>query len=111
MPRTEEIAQNGRGSKNKGRGSVDNGKRLAALFSRGPVVSADWSKADAKALAGLVSAVTARGGAISFGTSRDGGAYSITLFLEQERETLWFNGDCDLDAELENTKYLIDTLG
>lgn len=110
MPRAEEIA---RGEKRKGsgsRGSVKNGERLRNLFNHGEGRRADWGSVDPGAIASTVEAVTGRGGAISFGTSRDGGAYSVTLFLDGERETLWFNGDADVEGELENIRVLIGSL-
>jgi hypothetical protein len=57
-----------------------------------------------------VQAITSRGGACTFGLSRDGGAHSLTLMLNQERETLWFNGDADLDVELEQVWQTLETL-
>lgn len=48
----------------------------------------------------MVVAAEHLGAAITFGLSRDSGAFMLTLLLDGERETLWFSGDCDLDAEL-----------
>jgi hypothetical protein len=50
------------------------------------------------------------GGAVTLGLSRDGGAYSLTLLLESERTTLWFNGGADLDAELEKVRATLDAM-
>lgn len=111
MPRTEEIA-NGSAGKGKGkRGSVDNDKRLHRLFNNDEGTKADWGTADPRAIAAVVTACTRRGGACSFGTSRDGGAFSLTFFLDGQREQLWFNGKADIDAELEQVFYLLETLG
>jgi hypothetical protein len=45
--------------------------------------------------------ITALGGAITLGLSRDLGAHSLTLLLDGNRKTLWFNGNADLSEELE----------
>jgi hypothetical protein len=111
MPSDEQLdARDDRRGK-KSRGSTDNTRRLSTLFSNQSERKADWSNAPAGHVLALVCAITALGGAISFGTSRDGGAYSVTLMLGGERETLWFNGTADLEAELDNALYLIQTLG
>lgn len=47
------------------------------------------------------------GGAVTFGLSRDGGAFMLTLLLDGDKETLWYNGSADMDAEL---REVIDTL-
>lgn len=94
----------GRGPSTNGsgkRGSVDNTARLAAFQGRGGKGSADWGGCDCSLLQEVVVAITAMGGAVTIGLSRDGGAHSMTLLLDQERTTMWFNGDADLDAELQ----------
>lgn len=90
------------------RGSVRNDRRLDAFAQRRKASPADWGGCDPGRLQAIIVGVTAIGGAATFGTSRDGGAYSVTLMLDNHRETLWFNGDADLDAELQS---VIDTLG
>jgi len=89
--------------KKKKRGSVDNAGRLKKLLSGTGVQAgkADWSSADPRWIAGVVHTITRLGGAVSFGYSRDMGAYSLSIMLDGDRETLWFNGGCDIDAELE----------
>jgi hypothetical protein len=97
--------------RSKKRGSVDNESRLKALFKPGTTAGgAEWAKADPRWIAAVVQAITSRGGACTFGLSRDGGAHSLTLMLNQERETLWFNGDADLDVELEQVWQTLETL-
>ena len=110
MARTEEVANGTHTNGKSKRGSTDNAARLKGLFANEQGRKADWGSADPRAVAGIVVAVTRRSGAASFGTSRDGGAYSLTLFLDGERETLWFNGNADIDAELEQVFYLLDAL-
>lgn len=95
----------------KGRGSVDNAGRLKTLLNKDGKASgkADWSAADPRWVAGVVHVVTRTGGAVSFGYSRDGGAYSLSIMLDGERETLWFNGGADIDAELEGVYAMFET--
>lgn len=110
MPTDEQLNERDkRGSKSK-RGSVDNAGRLGKLFHNKHSGAVDWANAAPEALLAIVCAVTSRGGACSFGTSRDGGAYSITIMMGGERETLWFNGGADLNMEIEQAIYLIETL-
>lgn len=97
----------GKGSK---RGSVNNAARLAGLRSDGKAQKGDWGGCDPRWVAAVVVAVTSRGGAVSFGLSRDGNAHSLTILLDGERETLWFNGDADLDLELEKVFAFFETL-
>lgn len=92
------------------RGSVDNTRRLEAFGNRKPGVGADWGGCDSERMQGVVMRITELGGAIIFGLSRDGGAHSITLMLDGERETLWFNGDADLDVELGEVSAKLDAM-
>lgn len=96
---------------NKKRGSVDNAGRLKKLLNGTgqQTGKADWSAADPRWIAGVVHAITRLGGAVSFGYSRDMGAYSLSIMLDGDRETLWFNGGCDIDAELEGVFATFET--
>jgi len=112
MPSAEEVARGLKGGSNgkkSSRGSVNNARRLDALKGRAAGGGADWGGCDPKWIAGVVVAATRLGGAVTFGFSRDGGAYSVAVWLDGERETLWFNGDSDLDAELEGVIAVLDT--
>lgn len=94
------------------RGSVNNAGRLAA-FAAGKSDSAkraDWGGADPRWLQAVVVAMCELGGAVTFATSRDGGAYGLTLLLDGDRKTLWFNGDADLDVELETVFRTLEAL-
>ena len=71
---------------------------------------ADWGGCDPARLQAVVVAITALGGAVTLGLSRDLGAHSLTLLLDGNRTTLWFNGNADLDMELEGVKATLDTL-
>ncbi len=89
------------------RGTVRNDRRLEAISQRRKGAAADWLGCLPERIQGVVHGITSLGGAVTFGTSRDGGAYSVTLLLEGDRETLWFNGDAVLDDELQA---IIETL-
>lgn len=87
--------------KKKGkRGSVRNASRLETLNQRRSTALVDWLGCDPEKLQDVVHKITALGGAVTFGTSRDGGSASLTLFLDDGKTTLWFNGDADLSDEL-----------
>lgn len=98
-------------AKSKSRGSVNNKSRLQAFAGRGATGGADWGGCDPKWIQGVVVGITALGGAATFGTSRDMGAHSLTLLLDEEKTTLWFNGEADLDEELEAVIATLDTFG
>lgn len=87
--------------KRKGRGSVKNQSRLDAFAKQKGSTQADWGGCSPATMQAVVVAITELGGAVTIGLSRDVGAHSLTLLLDGGRETLWFNGDADLDAELD----------
>jgi hypothetical protein len=60
----------------------------------------DWGEADPVLLAGVVVSVTRHGGLASFGYTRDGGAGTLTVFLDDERSTEYFKPGADTDAKL-----------
>lgn len=94
-------------SKKNRRGSVRNTDRLAAFADGSVKGSADWGTVSPEWLQGVIVGITALGGAVIFGLSRDQGAYAVTLLLDDAKTTLWFNGDADLDEALEG---VVDTL-
>ena len=113
MPSAEEVARGAKSGANangKSRGSVNNARRLEAFKQRRPTGGADWGNCDPRWIAGVVVSISALGGAVTFGLSRDQGAYSVTLLLDGERETLWFNGDGDLEAELDGVLAVLETM-
>lgn len=84
MPTKEEIA---RGAKTTKQRKSENGSRDAAAPSqrrlrnsqRGGVDHADWVAADSALVRRAIAAVSARGCAIRFGYTRDGGAFCIGI--------------------------------
>ena len=98
------------GKKGKARGSVNNANRLQAFTSGGGTGNATWGDCDPKRLQGVVEQITALGGAITFALSRDGGAHALTLHLDENKRTLWFNGEADLDEELDMVAAALDQM-
>lgn len=62
---------------------------------------ADWSSQDAGTIAELIHNITATGGAVRFGTSRDGGAYSLGIFGDGKPFTEFCPANTDVDAWLQ----------
>jgi len=83
------------------RGSVRNEDRLEAFAAGSNVAGADWGGSDPGRLQGVIVQITELGGAVTIGLSRDKGSHMLTLLLGSSRQTLWFNGDADLDEKLD----------
>lgn len=94
----------------KVRGSVRNDNRLSAFANANSGDGADWGACAPERIQTVVVAITGLGGAVTFGLSRDKGAHSLTLLLDHNRETLWFNGGADLDEELDGVAATLSTL-
>lgn len=99
-----------KGTRKKNRGSVRNADRLAAFAKGGGKGGAGWGDCDASWLQAVVVGITSLGGAVTFGLSRDMGAHSLTLLLDGGRETMWYNGDADIDGELESVANTLATM-
>ncbi len=113
MPSAEEVARGLAKSKNgKGgnRGSVNNANRLDIFSDRSTDGGADWGSCTSEMMLAVVIGITELGGAATFSLSRNQGAYGLTLLLDKERQTLWFNGDAELDEELEKVIATLDTM-
>lgn len=93
------MAQDSNGKKGR-RGSTNNKRRLEAFGAGKSGHVVEWASCDSELLKAVIEGITCIGGAVTVGLSRDGGAYSLTLLLDGDRETLWFNGNADLDAEM-----------
>ncbi len=91
-----------RTTKRAKRGSTDNKRRLDAFKNKAASSSAEWAACSPDKLQGVIDQITQLGGAITLGLSRNRGSYSLTLLLDDTRETMWFNGDVVLDDELDN---------
>lgn len=69
--------------------------------ARGHAAPADWGGADAARVVALISTVTRAGGLCSFGYTRDGGTYSVTVIVDGERFTDYCRPTEDLDNFLD----------
>lgn len=76
-------------------------RREARQGNRGNSDPADWKSVDPDLMCGLVAVFTAHGGVISFGYTRDGGAYRIGYFADGQSDTVYIRPTEDIDAELE----------
>ncbi len=75
--------------------------RLAGFGNSGAESAGfDWGEADPVLIAGVVVSVTRHGGLASFGYTRDGGAGTLTVFLDNERSTEYFKPAEDCDQKL-----------
>lgn len=93
------------------RGKTNVARSLEGLGQgKGQSGGADYAEADFTLIAGIIIETTRRGGAASFGLSRDKGAYNVTVFLDGDRKTVWINGDADLNAELEKILHYMASL-
>ena len=63
---------------------------------------ADWETVDAELIRRAIATAALVDGAIRFGVSRDGGAYSLGLYGGGEPVTIWVGGNGDIVGELEN---------
>lgn len=98
-------------AKGKKRGATNVARSLEGLGqTAGRSNGADYAEANFTFVAGIIIETTRRGGAVSFGLSRDKGAYNVTIFLDGDRRTIWINGDADLDVELEKILHFMASL-
>lgn len=111
MPTDNELDVRDKQGKKRKRGSVNNASRLAGLQHRAPGQGgADWGNANPQWLQAVITAATLRGLAVSFSLSRDGGAHGLLLLDGGERAQMWFNGDVDLDVELEKVHAYLESI-
>lgn len=62
---------------------------------------ADYGDIDPDGIVKIVLEITRRGGAVSFGMSRDRGAFNVTLMLDDQRKTVWIGVTEDAEAKIE----------
>jgi len=73
--------------------------RLSVLLSNGEGSNsgaADWSQADSDQILSLIANVGSRSGAIRFGYTRDGGAYAVGIYLDDDNATFYCKPSDDL---------------
>ena|SRR5579872_2223235 len=77
-------------------------RRAERRAARGNAAPADWGSADAERVLALISAVTGANGLCSFGYTRDGGTYTVTIILDGEKDTEYCRPTEDISAFLDN---------
>jgi hypothetical protein len=60
----------------------------------------DWHNASSESVLRLIETVTSRNGAIRFGYTRDGGAYSVGIYIGDDRGTFYCRPSDDLETFL-----------
>ena len=75
-------------------------KSLPESIKRGAAV-ADWDGADPTKVLRLVCVVGLQGGAVRYGYTRDGGAYSIGLYMGDKSKTIYCNEAEGINGTLE----------
>lgn len=63
--------------------------------------NADWESANAEVLKSVIVAIAARGCAVRFGYSKDGGAYSVGIYEDTDKYTVWIRPNEELDIKLQ----------
>lgn len=77
--------------------------RLGSIFARGDANDnkvADWNTASGDLVLDLIAKLGAMSGAVRFGYTRDGGAYSLGIYLDDDSETFYFPPGQDIDDNL-----------
>jgi hypothetical protein len=72
---------------------------------------ADWGTITPKVLVDLVQTVARLSGAVRLGYTRDGGAYSVGIYLDDDRETFYCKPSDDLDRFVSELTELLQTVG
>lgn len=86
---------------NNGRNESDAERRRRERKSReSSAGGADWGNINPQLLAAVIAAVTVGGGAIRFGYTRDGGAYSVGLYGSGEPSTDYIRPNEDIEGYL-----------
>lgn len=80
-------------------------KRAAKESGRSRVLNnagstADWASVDPSLMLYAVAAVAARGGAVRFGYTRDGGAYAVGVYDNGDNETDYIRPSEDINGYL-----------
>lgn len=81
-----------------------------SIAADGDSTDADWSAVKPSCIARLVIASTKLGGAIRFGYTRDGGAYSLGVYLDDDSETFYFSPSQDIEAMLDQMSERLEAI-
>jgi hypothetical protein len=100
----EEIARGAKRSTRKSNnGTVGATGRLAKLFgSDDPPVEREWGDVDPRYIAWILVEASARGGAVTFGRSRDKAALLVCVLLDGERQNIWIAPGDDAEVQLQD---------
>jgi hypothetical protein len=79
-------------------------KKALPTHSRSGGQIADWNNADPGMVLGLVCVVGKQGGAVRFGYTRDGGAYSIGIYLGENSKTYYCNEAEGINEQLKELR-------
>jgi len=77
-------------------------RRAERRAARGNSDPAEWGSADAERVVALIAAVTRENGLCSFGYTRDGGTYTVTVILDGDKSTDYCRPTEDLSVFLDN---------
>jgi hypothetical protein len=75
----------------------------------GEALTADWRTVDQSLLLGAIFAYTSCGGAILFGTSRDGVLFSVSVYAGGDKATKWFHCVREFDALHDYLRMIVET--
>lgn len=90
--------------KNKPAGQIKN--KIAARFESGVnSQQPDWGRIDPELIWKVIQACTEDDGAVMFGYSRDGGAYSLKVYAGGEPEKVYFHTDGEM---IDFMSYLVE---
>lgn len=70
--------------------------------SRKNIESVDWVQVDANVAVGAIAAVSAAGGALRFGYSRDGGAYALGVYGDGDPYTEFEHNPAEMEKLLKD---------
>lgn len=84
--------------KDKGNDSKKDVFNDITSYKSNSTANADWGAVSAELIGKLVDTVSSRGGAVRFGYTRDGGAYSLGLYYGSGHKTFYCRGGEDVEA-------------
>jgi len=76
-------------------------KRRARSQNRGNGAIADWESCNSQDVLRLIGIVTSNKGTITFGYTKDGGAYYMSYYLDGESEKVYIRPTEDVDLSIQ----------
>lgn len=97
MPTQEEIARGAKSGRKQPKKS-----RLSTALGGTDVDRnlVHWGEVDPSGIVAITTQVSALGGAVLFGGSRDRGALQLTVHLEGDKAVFWFSSAADAESEM-----------